>query len=138
MNDKVFFDSNILIYSVHPIDTRKNKIAQELTSQYLYDSLASVQVLNEMFYVLTKKNLKTPLEAEEIIHSFAQDLHILPLTVLNTLKAIQLQQQLKYSFWDCLMISSALMSGCSIFFSEDLHSNQLIENQLKIINPFAS
>ncbi|BAY67477.1 hypothetical protein NIES23_02510 [Trichormus variabilis NIES-23] len=33
-------------------------------------------------------------------------------------------------------VSTALLSECSIIYSEDMQHNQLIENKLKIINPF--
>jgi predicted nucleic acid-binding protein len=40
------------------------------------------------------------------------------------------------SYWDSLIISSALESGCKILYTEDMHHNQIIEGKLKIINPF--
>ena len=34
------------------------------------------------------------------------------------------------------IIASALENNCNIFFSEDMHCGQLIENRIKIVNPF--
>jgi len=51
-------------------------------------------------------------------------------------KAINLSQTLKYSYWDSLMLSSALESNCHIFNTEDFHAGQIIEDKLKIVNPF--
>jgi predicted nucleic acid-binding protein len=45
-------------------------------------------------------------------------------------------EKYRYSFYDSLIISAALSSGCKILFSEDLHHGQLIEGKLKIVNPF--
>ena len=39
-----------------------------------------------------------------------------------------------YSWWDCLLIASALEAGCSHFLSEDL---QDVIGGLTIIDPFA-
>lgn len=41
-----------------------------------------------------------------------------------------------FSYWDSLIIASALESGCNILYSEDLQSQQQIEAQLEILNPF--
>ena len=40
------------------------------------------------------------------------------------------------TYWDSLIVATALSSECSILYSEDMQHNQLIENKLRIINPF--
>lgn len=40
-----------------------------------------------------------------------------------------------FSFWDALIIQTAISAGCSTLFSEDLQHRQHINN-LQIINPF--
>jgi len=42
----------------------------------------------------------------------------------------------QYSFWDSLMLASALENGCSVIYSEDMQHEQIIGKKLKIINPF--
>ena len=41
-----------------------------------------------------------------------------------------------YSWWDCLLLASALELGCKYFLSEDLQDGQTIEG-LTIVDPFA-
>ncbi len=56
---------------------------------------------------------------------------------MDTIKlAHRIKDKYKYGYFDSLIISSALENDCSILFTEDLHSNQKIEEKLKIINPF--
>jgi predicted nucleic acid-binding protein len=43
---------------------------------------------------------------------------------------------IRFSFWDSMMIASALDNHCSVIYTEDLQHGQVIENKLKIINPF--
>ena len=43
---------------------------------------------------------------------------------------------INFSYWDSMITAAALKSGCNILYSEDLQHEQLMENQLKIINPF--
>ncbi|APB35038.1 Putative nucleic-acid-binding protein, contains pilt domain [Gloeomargarita lithophora Alchichica-D10] len=40
-----------------------------------------------------------------------------------------------YSYWDSLIIATALQSNCNILYSEDMQHDQLIEGKLRIINP---
>jgi predicted nucleic acid-binding protein len=45
-------------------------------------------------------------------------------------------EKYQYSFYDSLIISAALSCNCEMLFSEDLQHGQIIEERLKIINPF--
>jgi predicted nucleic acid-binding protein len=57
-------------------------------------------------------------------------------TVQTTTKAREIRKALRYSWWDCLLLVSALELGCSHFLSEDLQDGHRIES-LTIIDPFA-
>ena len=50
--------------------------------------------------------------------------------------ALQITSKYKYSFPDSLIVATALEYNCDILFSEDMHNDQLINNSLKILNPF--
>ena len=56
------------------------------------------------------------------------------------LSTIKLAQDLigKYDFqvFDGIIIAAALEADCDIIYSEDMQDGQIIENKLKIINPF--
>jgi len=47
-----------------------------------------------------------------------------------------IKDKYKYSYYDCLIISTALLNNCDTLYSEDMQHGQLIENKLEIINPF--
>ena len=49
---------------------------------------------------------------------------------------LDVHEKYQYSFYDSLIIASALENECSILYSEDLQHNQKIEKSLTIINPF--
>lgn len=51
-------------------------------------------------------------------------------------KAIQVKRDTNYSYWDSLVIASALENNCSILYTEDMQDGQVIENNLTIVNPF--
>jgi predicted nucleic acid-binding protein len=48
----------------------------------------------------------------------------------------QTQERFKLSFWDAMIVTSALQLDCRILWSEDLNSGQYYE-QLQVVNPFA-
>ena len=50
--------------------------------------------------------------------------------------AMDIKKRYRLSYWDSLIIASALENNCSILYSEDMQHSQVIEDNLKIINPF--
>jgi predicted nucleic acid-binding protein len=48
---------------------------------------------------------------------------------------LQLQAETRYSFYDCLILAAAILSGCDILYSEDLQNGQAVRG-VKITNPF--
>jgi predicted nucleic acid-binding protein len=133
----VFFDSNVLLYAHDRSDTAKLQSAElwliEIT---LRESAATnLQVLNEVSNVLFKK--RKDLSAEEVF-SIVDDFAALgasPMTWHEVLTARAIREDTGYSWWDCLLLASALELGCSHFLSEDLQDGQKIGG-LTIINPF--
>ena len=45
-------------------------------------------------------------------------------------------QNHKYSYWDGLILASALKNSCSILYTEDMQDGQVIEGEVQIVNPF--
>ena len=41
-----------------------------------------------------------------------------------------------YSYYDSLILASAVESRCTVLYSEDMQHGQVIEKKLKIVNPF--
>lgn len=52
-------------------------------------------------------------------------------------EAWSLQDRHQLSFWDALLVASALAANCSVFLSEDMNGGQKIEG-LTIVNPFTT
>lgn len=138
MKDKIFLDTNIIVYAHDRSSVKKNTIAKDIMD-YLWQSkkgVISVQVLQEFFITVIKKILK-PLsikDARKILEYLVHwDL------VVNdeyiTLKAIDIQEKYELSFWDSLIIQAAIQGKTYLLFSEDLPDGQVIES-IKIVNPF--
>ncbi len=134
MKDKVFVDTNLWIYLYS--EDKKSVIVRKLINESFSKIVLSTQILNEMFNVLTKKSIKSSFEAKEIIDNFINFFEIRDLNFPLTIKAINIFIRYHYSFWDSLIIASALEAGCSILYTEDMQHNQIIDGTLKIVNPF--
>jgi len=56
---------------------------------------------------------------------------------LNILEsASDLRTQYNLSFWDSLIVASALSGGADTLYSEDMQDGLIVSGQLTIINPF--
>ncbi|NJN86991.1 MAG: PIN domain-containing protein, partial [Leptolyngbyaceae cyanobacterium SL_7_1] len=135
MNDKVLLDTNlwVYLYSKNPED--KYTKVYELLSNRIASLIISTQVLGELYNVLRRKKFRTQPQAQEIISQLVGGFDILEIDSSKVLKAIEINGRYGYSYWDSLLLATALLSDCTTLYSEDMQPNQLIENQLRIINP---
>lgn len=139
MKDKVFFDTNILLYSLDQTAITKQKIARNLFNKYtaVSEAVISFQVVQEFINVSYKrKNDQTPWH---LVQLFLSEI-LYPLWTINpSIDLYHLAQELKdrhhFSFYDSLIISAALRANCTTLFSEDLQHKQQIDSMV-IINPF--
>ena len=45
-------------------------------------------------------------------------------------------ERYKFSFYDSVIVASALQARCKVLYSEDLQHGQVIDKQLRVTNPF--
>lgn len=136
MLDKVFLDTNILIYGYSLDEPDKQKCAIECVQSG--DVWISTQVLNETINVLSRKFSLKYSQIRAVVAEFTEQFEIAIVSVTTVETALNLAERYQYSYFDSLIISSALEVGCKILYSEDLQHGQQIDNQLTIINPFHS
>jgi predicted nucleic acid-binding protein len=137
MNDKnIFIDTNILIYRSFGNEEQKNTVHKILDAHKL-NSIISTQVLSEFINAgVRKKFLDSEKKLTAALLHFIQNFQIAPIAPKTILQANDIRVQYKYSYYDSLIIATALENKCGILFSEDLQHNQIIRRKLKIINPF--
>jgi predicted nucleic acid-binding protein len=133
MIDKPTLDTNVLIYAFGKQDDDRKVIAKEIITKC---NIISLQVVNETVYVLLKKFNFTLPEVETIVQFMKQKFVISDLNIYTLDQTIKISTKYGFSFWDSMMIASALNNHCSVLFTEDMHHNQIIEERLQIINPF--
>lgn len=135
MSDKITLDSNILIYAFASKDDFRKNIAKDIIAKC---NIISLQAINETAYVLLRK-FNFPQEQLGQVVQFLKEQFIISSLTSNTLdQALQVCKKYNFSFWDSMMIAAALDNHCSIIYTEDMSHDQLVENRLRIINPFLS
>ena len=133
MTTKIALDTNILIYLYDDSDERKRNISESLI---LDRPIIGSQVISE-FLNVTKRLLKLPKnELMDKANKLFRVCEIVSMNQMTITKAKDLIIKYDFQLFDSLIVASALQSNCTILYSEDLHHNLLVENQLRIINPF--
>jgi predicted nucleic acid-binding protein len=63
-------------------------------------------------------------------------LAIEPITLEVHLTGLMLAQRYRLSIYDTMIAAAALHADCDVLFSEDMHHGMVIDNRLRIVNPF--
>jgi predicted nucleic acid-binding protein len=98
--------------------------------------VTNLQVANEFAHVVFRR--LPHLDRTEVF-GMADDILAWGSTALSTgtvSTARSVCIRYRYSWWDCLLLASALELGCTHFLSEDLQDGQTI-GDLTIVDPFA-
>jgi predicted nucleic acid-binding protein len=120
-----FVDTNILIYAHDASAGAKHERAVELMTR-LFEEVSgalSVQVLSEFYSAATRKLGMKSQAAEDVIRDLRGWTTHSP-GHADVLKACSLLRRYKTSWWDALILNSALELGCSILWTEDLSNGQ--------------
>jgi predicted nucleic acid-binding protein len=133
----VFLDTNLLIYARDRGAVQKRtEIRRWIDELAARDALVvNLQVINEFINVVLKRETAATPDA---VKAAARDLLVwgdAPLDRTALEAAWHLRSQTGYSWFDCLLLASAIGLGCSVFLSEDMqHSHDL--RAIVILNPF--
>ena len=142
MKSDCFIDTNIWVYAL--LEARNESLKQQtalglLRSQPMSVSiLVSVQVINEFHWTLTRKyRLADDVVLDKATNGIvAMTSTVLPLELDTYLEASNIRQRYNLSFWDSLIVASALQVGCKTLYTEDLNHGMIVDNKLHIVNPF--
>ncbi len=132
-----FVDTNVFVYAHDRSAAQKYRRAEALIDDLNQRDAGAIstQVLVEFYSAAVIKRGMAAQLAESVI----DDLGIWTLhrpDYVDILRAAQLRRQLKISWWDALVVNSALELGCSTLWTEDLSDGRKI-GSLTIRNPFA-
>lgn len=135
MTRPAFFDTNILVYAFLASGPRGNSSR----SLVLEGSLISVQVLNEFLAVgLGKLKLDWAALSEPLALLDQLFPEPLPLDAHVHRLARRIAERYGIHIYDASIVASAVRSGCTTLYTEDLQDGQSFESALTVRNPFAT
>jgi predicted nucleic acid-binding protein len=139
MTGPAFVDTNILVYARDAGQPAKQARAVAVLRVLWESRLGRVshQVLQEYYVTVTRK-LKPGLAKEHARDDIAALLAWQPLAPAGSIlsKAWELEDRCGFSWWDSLIVASAIANRCTLLLSEDLQDGLQIDG-LRILNPFA-
>lgn len=134
MSDKIFLDTNIVVYLYSGDEPEKQAVALALIEQS--NPVVSTQVLSELANTLSRKfGLSYDVVAQAVaeVRDACTVVPVMPDTIAQ---ALDLAQKHRYSYYDSLILAAALSAGCETLATEDMQHGQVIEGVLEIRNPF--
>jgi len=134
---RAFIDTNILIY-FSTGETSKGEITRKLL-EMPKEFFISQQVLNEFAAVCIRKRLLSLSAIKKYVKEFDIYFNAALMNSQTVLNGLSLIEKYSFSYWDSLILASAIDSNCSVLYSEDLQHNQKIsfsKKHISIINPF--
>jgi len=132
-----FVDTNVLLYAQDLNWPEKRRRAVAWLNAVVDKNLAviSPQVMNEFAAACSKKlphlSSSRILETLEELQTFCRA----PTDAETAIKGFLLHERFKLSFYDAVLIASALSADCGLFLSEDLTHFQSF-GALRVVNPF--
>jgi predicted nucleic acid-binding protein len=126
-----FFDTSILVYA-----QQTDRKADQARALFAGGGKLSVQVLNEFTAVSRRKQRRDWHEiAEAISDALALVDPPLALTLDLHAAARALAEDHRLSFYDALVVATAIEAGCNILYTEDMQHGRKF-GSLAIVNPF--
>jgi len=129
-----FIDTTIILYLLSE-DTDKADRAEEIVRA---GGRISVQVLNEFANVARRKLSMSWGEINETLKLLRSVCPTDPLTLETHERGLLVAERYRLGIYDSLIIAAALIGNCGILYSEDMQDGLLIDQQVRIFNPFTS
>ncbi len=132
MSSKFFFDTNILVYAISDQDPMRRERARVLLDE---GGATSVQVLNELCSVMSRKFRRPLNEIEQVVDIFSEGLDIFPLTIQSQRLAMHIAARYRVGIYDANILATAKIAGLETVVSEDF-SHRAQYGGVTVMNPF--
>ena len=139
MRGRFFLDTNVFVYSFDGSAPAKARRAVQLIRGAVETrkGIVSYQVVQEFFNVALRRFAKpmTADDAEQYLSTVFRPLLAIHSSQALYGEALRLSGRFRLSWYDSLIIASAIEGQCNVLYSEDLRSGQRF-GDLEIKNPF--
>jgi predicted nucleic acid-binding protein len=126
-----FFDTNVLVYlaSGDPVKADQAGVVAA-------GGAIGVQLLNELANVARRKMRLSWTDTHAFLSMVRALLQVHAMTPEIHETGLGLAGRYRVSTYDAMIIASALHAGCDTLWSEDMQDGMVIEESLRIANPF--
>ena len=126
-----FVDTNVVLYLLdngHKADRAEALLAQ--------GPRISVQVLNEATVNCRRKAGLSWEETGAFLSGIKALCPVEDLSLQTHEVGRALAERYGFSVYDAMIVAAALIAGCTTLYTEDMHDGLLVEDQLRLVNPF--
>ncbi len=128
-------DSNIWLYAfVEAQDSGKSHIAKSVIQSRDVAVTISTQIISEVCVNLVRKVDFSEGKIRELIESFYRKYRVVEINKEILLRASEMREHHRFSFWDSIVFASALTADIDIIYSEDMQDGFTI-GRTRIVNP---
>ena len=114
MKDRIFFDTNVILYAYSKNKNSKKEIANNKI--FLNESNNSIfisnQVINEFINIAYKKFELDGKQIENVILELDNCFSIVNFSTITQIKALSIKEKYKFQYYDSLIIATALENSC--------------------------
>jgi predicted nucleic acid-binding protein len=135
-SERCFVDSNIWLYAFVEGNAPQKTVQAKALLEAIPAIIVSPQVVNEVCVNLLKKAPFSELQVQQLIEAFYTKYEMMEMSKALLLQASALRARFAFSFWDSMIVASALHAEASALYSEDMQDGLVVENRVRIINPF--
>jgi predicted nucleic acid-binding protein len=127
-----FLDTSVLLYLLSEDEFKADRAEALLNAR----GVVSVQVLNELANVGIRKLGLTWQQVGDLIAAVRERCEVEALNEEVHDDARRLAERYRLSFYDAVIVASALFASCVVLYSEDMQHGLKIDGALTIRNPF--
>jgi predicted nucleic acid-binding protein len=127
-----FFDTNVLLYLASGDSAKADRAETAIAA----GGAISVQILNEFTNLARRKMQLSWTDIHEFLNLLRNLLIVHPLTLDTHETGLRLAERYGFSTYDAMVAASALHAGCDTLWSEDMQHGMVLDEGLRIVNPF--
>ncbi|MGV7033356.1 PIN domain-containing protein [Methylobacterium symbioticum] len=137
MTDRVFIDTNVLVYARDGRNADKRHRARGWLAAITdsYSARTNLQVLNELTRWILRNESSRPLGEIQDEIAALRGWGDRPLDGEELDLAWAVRDKLGYQWFDCLLVAAAHVQGCRYFLTEDMAHGASFQG-VTLINPF--
>ena len=140
-SEAYFVDTNVWLYRLFDdqrIEATERQRKRDITIPIIDAAgvIISTQVVNEISVNLLKKAAFNEGQITTAIETLYNRCTVVEFNLAILKSASDLRSRYNFSYWDSLIIASALSAGASIVYSEDMQDGLVVADRLEIVNPF--